>query len=154
MEFLFGLIAVAGLGAIFYVSVHRKTRDELKNHIQAAEVVIKEVQQAEEAVKELIAKTEEVVVEIAVESKAVVEEVVAEVKEVVAPVKAPKTPKAAVAEKRTRKGGKFVGDDKSTKEVNEAYKDGKKPEKVSKKPAKTTTPKASKPAVKKKVKPS
>ena len=48
--------------------------------------------------------------------------------------KAPKSPaKAKVAEKRTRKGGKFVGDDKSTPDVNEAFKDGKAP---AKKPAK------------------
>ena len=44
--------------------------------------------------------------------------------------KAPKSPaKAEVAEKRTRKGGKFVGDDKSTPAVNEAFKDGKAPAK-------------------------
>lgn len=44
--------------------------------------------------------------------------------------KAPKSPaKAEVAEKRTRKGGKFVGDDKSTPDVNEAFKDGKAPAK-------------------------
>ena len=48
--------------------------------------------------------------------------------------KAPKSPaKAEVAEKRTRKNGKFVGDDKSTPDVNEAFKDGKAP---AKKPAK------------------
>lgn len=52
--------------------------------------------------------------------------------------KAPKSPaKAEVAEKRTRKGGKFVGDDKSTPDVNEAFKDGKAPAKkaTKKKPA-------------------
>jgi len=44
--------------------------------------------------------------------------------------KAPKsTAKAEVATKRARKGGKFVGDDKSTSEVNEAFKDGKSPKK-------------------------
>ena len=49
--------------------------------------------------------------------------------------KAPKSPaKAEVAEKRTRKGGKFVGDDKSTPGVNEAFKDGKAPAKKPKKP--------------------
>lgn len=42
--------------------------------------------------------------------------------------KAPKSPaKAEAAEKRTRKSGKFVGDDKSTPDVNEAFKDGKTP---------------------------
>lgn len=42
--------------------------------------------------------------------------------------KAPKSPaKSEVAQKRTRKGGKFVGDDKSTPDVNEAFKDGKAP---------------------------
>lgn len=47
--------------------------------------------------------------------------------------KEPKAPaKAEVAAKRTRKGGKFVGDDKSTADVNEAFKDGKAP---AKKPA-------------------
>lgn len=46
------------------------------------------------------------------------------------PKKEPKSPaKAEVAEKRTRKGGKFVGDDKSTPDVNEAFTDGKAPEK-------------------------
>lgn len=46
------------------------------------------------------------------------------------PKKEPKSPsKAEVAEKRTRKGGKFVGDDKSTPDVNEAFKDGKAPAK-------------------------
>lgn len=44
--------------------------------------------------------------------------------------KAPKSPaKAEVAEKRTRKNGKFAGDDKSTPDVNEAFKDGKAPAK-------------------------
>jgi hypothetical protein len=44
--------------------------------------------------------------------------------------KAAKSPaKAEVAAKRTRKGGKFVGDDKSTTGVNEAFKDGKSPKK-------------------------
>ncbi len=48
--------------------------------------------------------------------------------------KAPKSPaKAEVAEKRVRKDGKFVADDKSTPDVNEAFKDGKAP---AKKPAK------------------
>ncbi len=47
--------------------------------------------------------------------------------------KAPKSPaKAEVAEKRTRKGGKFVGDDKSTPGVNEAFKGGKAPAKKAK----------------------
>ena len=47
--------------------------------------------------------------------------------------KAPKSPaKAEVAEKRTRKGGKFVGE--STPGVNEAFKDGKAPAKKPKKP--------------------
>lgn len=46
------------------------------------------------------------------------------------PKKEPKSPaKAEVAEKRARKGGKFVGDDKATPDVNEAFKDGKAPEK-------------------------
>jgi hypothetical protein len=44
----------------------------------------------------------------------------------------PKTPKAEVAEKRTRSKGKFVGDDKSTPDVNEAFKDGKAPPKKKK----------------------
>ncbi len=49
--------------------------------------------------------------------------------------KAPKSPaKAEVAEKRTRKSGKFVSDDKSTPNVNEAFKDGKAPAKKPKKP--------------------
>lgn len=43
-----------------------------------------------------------------------------------------KSPKAEVAAKRSRSKGKFVGDDKSTTEVNEAYKDGVKPPKKSK----------------------
>lgn len=44
--------------------------------------------------------------------------------------KAPKSPaKAEVAEKRARKNGKFVGDDESTPDVNEAFKDGKAPAK-------------------------
>lgn len=45
------------------------------------------------------------------------------------PVNKPKTAKAEVAAKRTRKAGKFVGDDKSTTNVNEAFTDGKTPEK-------------------------
>lgn len=46
------------------------------------------------------------------------------------PKKAPKsTAKAEVAAKRTRKSGKFVGDDKSTPDVNEAFKAGKSPKK-------------------------
>ena len=44
------------------------------------------------------------------------------------PVKKPKTAKAEMATKRTRKAGKFVGDDKSTPDVNEAFTDGKTPE--------------------------
>lgn len=44
--------------------------------------------------------------------------------------KAPKsTAKSEVAAKRVRKNGKFVGDDKSTPDVNEAFKDGKAPAK-------------------------
>lgn len=68
-----------------------------------------------------------------------VNEVVNNEKEVAAPVeavkteptkKAPKSPaKAEVAQKRTRKNGKFAGDDKSTPDVNEAFKDGKAPAK-------------------------
>ena len=46
--------------------------------------------------------------------------------------------KAEVAAKRVRKGGKFVGDDKSTPDVNEAFKDGKAP---AKKTTKKTTKK-------------
>ena len=57
-------------------------------------------------------------------------EVVKEEAKKAKPKKEPKSPtKAEVAEKRTRKGGKFVGDDKSTPEVNEAFKDGKAPTK-------------------------
>ena len=42
------------------------------------------------------------------------------------PKKEPKSPaKAEVAEKRVRKNGKFVADDPSTPDVNEAFKDGK-----------------------------
>jgi hypothetical protein len=40
--------------------------------------------------------------------------------------KAPKSPaKAKVASTRTRKDGKFIADDKSIPDVNEAFKDGK-----------------------------
>jgi hypothetical protein len=42
--------------------------------------------------------------------------------------------KAEIAGKRTRKGGKFVKDDPSTPDVNEAFKDGKAPAKKTKKP--------------------
>lgn len=48
-----------------------------------------------------------------------------------------KSLKSDLAAKRTRKKGKFVGDDKSTSDVNEAYKSGKKPPskaKIKKKP--------------------
>lgn len=60
-------------------------------------------------------------------------EVKVEAAKPVKPKKEPKQPaKAEVAEKRTRKGGKFVGDDKSTPDVNEAFKDGKAPAKKKK----------------------
>lgn len=78
---------------------------------------------------------EAVAVEVAaVEAKAVVDKVKPAVKAAPAKKK-PKSPaKAEVAEKRTRKGGKFVGDDKSTPDVNEAFKGGKAPAKKPKKP--------------------
>jgi len=48
-------------------------------------------------------------------------------------IKAVKNAKAEIAGKRTRKGGKFVKDDPSTPDVNEAFKDGKTPAKKTKK---------------------
>ena len=47
-----------------------------------------------------------------------------------------KTAKAEIAGKRTRKDGKFVKDDPSTPDVNEAFKDGKAPVKKPKAPKK------------------
>lgn len=47
-----------------------------------------------------------------------------------------KSAKAEVAERRTRKKGKFVGDDKRTPAVNEAYKEGVKPAPKKRKPKK------------------
>lgn len=48
------------------------------------------------------------------------------------PKRAPKSPaKVEIAEKRNRKNGKFVPDDKSTPDVNEAFKDGQAPAKKS-----------------------
>lgn len=79
-----------------------------------------------------VVKAEESVVAKAVEAKAEVNnvEVKAEPAKKAPAKRAPKSAaKAEVAEKRTRKGGKFVGDDKSTPEVNEAFKDGKAPTK-------------------------
>ena len=76
-----------------------------------------------------VVKVEDEQVAKAAEVKAVAEVGSVEVKAKPAK-KAPKSPaKAEVAEKRTRKGGKFVGDDKSTPAVNEAFKDGKAPAK-------------------------
>jgi hypothetical protein len=79
----------------------------------------------------------------AVEAKAKV--AVAKVEKVVkteAPkVKAVKNAKAEIAGKRTRKGGKFVKDDPSTPDVNEAFKDGKAPAKKAVKNVKAATKK-------------
>jgi hypothetical protein len=55
------------------------------------------------------------------------------------------TAKQKVAASRTRKGGKFVGDDKSTPNVNEAFKEGKAPAKTKAK-KQTFAKKAAKPA--------
>lgn len=66
----------------------------------------------------------------------VTEEVIEEVKEVESKPKK-SVIKSEVAKKRTRNKGKFVGDDESTPDVNEAFKDGKD---HPKKPKKTKTP--------------
>lgn len=55
------------------------------------------------------------------------------------------TAKQKVAATRTRKSGKFVGDDKATPNVNEAFKDGKAPAKTKAK-KQTFAKKAAKPA--------
>lgn len=115
MEFL--VIAVGFVVAAFFGYHYYKT----KTSIGIKEDVLDLVQEARVEVKAVDAKAEVATVEV----KA-------------APAKkAPKSPaKAEVAAKRTRKSGKFVGDDKSTPEVNEAFKDGKAPaKKTTKKPS-------------------
>lgn len=121
MEFLIFLVIVAvacGIGYAYYKAKATTTTYEIPASaevkvegnvatVEIGELPVKEAEQVVEAVKEEVKKAK--------------------------PKKEPKQPaKAEVAEKRTRKGGKFVADDKSTPDVNEAFKDGKAP---AKKPA-------------------
>lgn len=158
MDLVLLVVIVACLGIVFYATREKPVQDKLKEHIKAAEVVIaSEIKEdaaklevkAEEIKKDVQAVTEEAKavaqdVQVTVEkASVVVAEVAAVVEEVKAkvtkPKKAPKSPaKAEVAEKRTRKSGKFVGDDKSTPDVNEAFKDGKTPAKKPKSTKKKT----------------
>lgn len=150
MEFVLLLIIVLCLGIVFYATRSKPVQDKLQEHIKAAEVVVaSEIKEetakievaAEELKKEVQEISEEIKAAVSEEIKAVASEikvtgeevkvVIEEVKEVATkPKKVPKSPaKAEVAAKRTRKSGKFVGDDKSTADINEAFKDGKTPPK-------------------------
>lgn len=88
---------------------------------ETVEAVQVEVAAVEAKAKVAVAKVEKVVKKEAPKVKAAAE-------------KAVKNVKAEIASKRTRKGGKFVKDDPSTPDVNEAFKDGKAPAKKAKKP--------------------
>lgn len=79
------------------------------------------IQQFETIVKEDVAKVEKVTEDAATEVKEVAQKVA-------------KKAKAEIAEKRARKDGKFVADDPSTPDVNEAFTEGKAPPKRVKKP--------------------
>ena len=82
--------------------------------VNTVESVQVEVAAVEAKAKIAVAKVEKVV-------KTETPKVKAAAKKVV------KTAKAEIAGKRTRKDGKFVKDDPSTPDVNEAFKDGKAP---------------------------
>jgi len=116
MEFLFGLIAIVGLGAIFYVTVNKKTRNELSDHIKAAEVVITEVQQELQHVEETANK-------LAVKAEKVVEEVVAEVKEVATKIK---KVKVAAPKSAATKTAKTTAKSKATAKPKASNSAGKK----------------------------
>lgn len=142
MEFVLLLIIGLSLGIVFYATRSKPVQDKLQEHIKAAEVIIAseikedvaKIEVAAEELKKDVQQVSEEIKTVASEVKVAGEEVkvvIEEVKEVATkPKKAPKSPaKAEVAAKRTRKGGKFVGDDKTTVDVNEAFKDGKTPPK-------------------------
>lgn len=121
MEFFIALVVLAGAAIIGYKILNREKADGSHplDIITPAPAPVKEVVTEDGNVT--------VPVEQAVEQKSP------------EPVKPAPTAKAEVAAKRTRKNGKFVGDDKSTPDVNEAFKEGKAPAKARK--PKTKKPK-------------
>lgn len=129
MEFLIA-VAVLVLGAYFgykyyQAKITRETAPDIYVLPESAEVKV-EGNIATVDIGELPVKEAAQVVD------AVNEEIKKEEKKPRAK-KEPKSPaKAEVAEKRTRKSGKFVADDKSTPDVNEAFKEGKAPAKKKK----------------------
>ena len=107
----------------------------LAETVEAVEV---EVAAVEAKAKAAIAKVEKAVKKEAPKVKAAAKKVEKALKTEAPKIKAAaekvvKTAKAEIAGKRTRKDGKFVKDDPSTPDVNEAYKDGKAPAKKTKK---------------------
>lgn len=125
MEFLLLLVIAGAIGYILYnYKVSKKNNEDVVNLVE--EVKTEEVKSANVEVvvsnnETLVADTAQPVVEVKstekVETKA-------------KPKKT--TPKAKVASTRSRNKGKFVGDDKTTPEVNEAFIDGKSPAKKKK----------------------
>lgn len=119
MEFLIAVVVIA-LGAYFGYTYYKAKKVAVDVYVlpESAEVKV-------EGNVATVAATEANI-------EAVKEEIKKEEKKPKAK-KEPKSPaKAEVAEKRTRKSGKFVADDKSTPDVNEAFKEGKVPAKKKK----------------------
>jgi hypothetical protein len=105
---------------------------------QTVEAIEVEVAAVEAKAKAAVAKVEAVVKKEAPKVKAAAKKVETALKTEAPKIKAAaekavKNAKAEIAGKRTRKGGKFVKDDPSTPNVNEAFKDGKAPIKKTKK---------------------
>lgn len=121
MEFILLVVIFACLGVVFYATRSKPVQDKLKEHIQAAEVIItSEIKEdtaklevkAEELKKDVQAVTEEVkaVVQDVQVATAEVAAVVEEVKKTVKKVSKPKATKTAPAKepkaKTTTKGSK------------------------------------------------
>lgn len=122
MELIIALVVIA-IGAVIVYKAFNKEKADGSHPLDS-------IIPAPAPVKDVV--TEDGTVSVPVEQK---------VEPEAEPVKAAPAPtaKAEVAAKRTRKNGKFVGDDKSTPDVNEAFKEGKAPAKARK--PKTKKPK-------------
>jgi hypothetical protein len=114
IESIIGIIVVATVAYLYWKSVEKEMNDSLP------------ISKPESVVTEPEVKIESFKIEPAI-AEAVVENVV-------------ETEKPADKPKRARRNGKFVADDKSTPDINEAWEDGKAPAKTTK--TKTTKPKA------------
>lgn len=111
LEFLLGSVILLSLGIVFYVTRSKNVQDELKQHIQAAEVIvsteikddIKKVETLVEAHKEEVQTAIKEVAQVATEVAAVVETVKKAAKPKTSKPKAEKVT-APKAKKTTVKG--------------------------------------------------